>query len=139
MTGISQLLALAAALTRRAEQLCIGLEQGVADIYERVTPLTTELLRWWFGDDTCQSRRFNFHPGQRQAILNVIAAHEAWPGFSTGLLSWRKGAEIPVDSPAGLSPPPHRRTGTPGRAAGHPGGPHSSKRQIKSAAPPIRR
>ena len=67
MTGISQLLALAAALTRRAEQLCIGLEQGVADIYERVTPLTTELLRWWFGDDTCQSRRFNFHPGQRQA------------------------------------------------------------------------
>jgi len=68
-------LALAAALTRRTEQLCIGLEQGIADIYELVTPVTAELLRWWFGDDACQSRTFNFHPGQRQAILNVIAAH----------------------------------------------------------------
>jgi type III restriction enzyme len=27
-------LVLAAALTRRTEQLCIGLEQGIADIYE---------------------------------------------------------------------------------------------------------
>ncbi|MEW9625246.1 DEAD/DEAH box helicase family protein [Rhodanobacter geophilus] len=69
-------LALAAALTRRTEQLCIGLEQGIADIYERVTPVTAELLRWWFGEDACQSRTFNFHPGQRQAILNVIVAHE---------------------------------------------------------------
>jgi type III restriction enzyme len=69
-------LALAAALTRRTEQWCLGLEQGVADIYERVTPVTTELLRWWFGEDACQSRTFNFHPGQRQAILNVIVAHE---------------------------------------------------------------
>lgn len=76
MTDANQPLALAAALARRAEQLCIGLEQGVADIYERVTPVTAELLRWWFGDDACQSRAFNFHPGQRQAILNVIVAHE---------------------------------------------------------------
>ena len=72
----TQPLALAAALTRHTEQLCIGLEQGVADIYERVTPVTAELLRWWFGDDACQSRVFNFHPGQKQAILNVIVAHE---------------------------------------------------------------
>ena len=57
-------LALAAALTRRAGQLCIGLEQGVADIYEQVTPVTAELLCWWFGDDACQSRVFNFHTGQ---------------------------------------------------------------------------
>lgn len=69
-------LALAAALTRRTEELCIGLEQGVADLYELVTPVTAELLRWWFGSDACQSRTFNFHPGQRQAILNVIVAHE---------------------------------------------------------------
>jgi len=33
------------------------------------------------------------------------------PGFSTGLLSWRKGIDIPVDSPAGLSTSAHRRTG----------------------------
>lgn len=71
-----QPLALAAALTRRTEQLCIGLEQGIADLYELVTPVTAELLRWWFGEDACQSRTFNFHPGQRQAILNVIVAHE---------------------------------------------------------------
>ncbi|MBQ4854656.1 DEAD/DEAH box helicase family protein [Rhodanobacter sp. B2A1Ga4] len=69
-------LALASALTRRTEQLCIGLEQGIADIYELVTPVTAELLRWWFGEDACQSRTFNFHPGQKQAILNVIVAHE---------------------------------------------------------------
>ncbi len=76
MTDANQPLALAAALTRRTEQLCIGLEQGVAEIYEQVTPVTAELLRWWFGDDACQSRAFNFHPGQKQAILNVIVAHE---------------------------------------------------------------
>ena len=69
-------LALAAALTQRTEQLCIGLEHGIADILELVTPVTAELLRWWFGEDAIQSRTFNFHPGQRQAILNVIVAHE---------------------------------------------------------------
>jgi type III restriction enzyme len=76
MSDGSNPLALAAALTRRTEQLCIGLEQGIADIYELVTPVTAELLRWWFGEDACQSRTFNFHPGQKQAILNVIVAHE---------------------------------------------------------------
>ena len=76
MGDSSHPLALAAALTRRTEQLCIGLEQGIADIYELVTPVTAELLRWWFGEDACRSRAFNFHPGQRQAILNVIVAHE---------------------------------------------------------------
>ncbi|MGB3748903.1 MAG: DEAD/DEAH box helicase family protein [Rhodanobacter sp.] len=76
MSDANHPLALAAALTRRTEQLCIGLEQGIADIYELVTPVTAELLRWWFGEDACQSRSFNFHPGQRQAILNVIVAHE---------------------------------------------------------------
>ncbi|MGB3269914.1 MAG: DEAD/DEAH box helicase family protein [Rhodanobacter sp.] len=76
MSDANHPLALAAALTRRTGQLCIGLEQGIADIYELVTPVTAELLRWWFGEDACQSRTFNFHPGQRQAILNVIVAHE---------------------------------------------------------------
>ena len=69
-------MALASALTQRTQQLCIGLEHGIADIYELVTPVTGELLRWWFGEDAMQSRSFNFHPGQRQAILNVIVAHE---------------------------------------------------------------
>lgn len=67
---------LATALTQRTNQLCIGLEHGVADLFELVTPVTADLLRWWFGEDACQSRASNFHPGQRQAILNVIVAHE---------------------------------------------------------------
>jgi type III restriction enzyme len=69
-------LALAASLTQRTKQLCLGLEHGEAEILERVTPVTAELLRWWFTEDACQSRAFNFHAGQRQAILNVIMAHE---------------------------------------------------------------
>ena len=69
-------LPLAKALTGRTQQLCIGLEQGIADLYELVTPVTAELLRWWFGADACQSRSLNFHPGQKQAILNAIVAHE---------------------------------------------------------------
>lgn len=69
-------LPLAAALTRRARQLCLGLEGGEAEILELVTPTTAALLRWWFGGDACASRAFNFHTGQRQAILNTIVAHE---------------------------------------------------------------
>lgn len=69
-------LALAKALTARTEQLCVGLGQGIADLYDLVTPTTAELLRWWFSDDACQSRSVNFHGGQRQAILNTIVAHE---------------------------------------------------------------
>lgn len=69
-------LPLAKVLTKRTQQLCIGLEQGIADLFELVTPTTAELLRWWFGDEACQSRSLNFHPGQQQAILNAIVAHE---------------------------------------------------------------
>jgi len=69
-------LPLATALTRRARQLCLGLEGGDAEILELVTPTTAALLRWWFGEDACASRACNFHVGQRQAILNTIVAHE---------------------------------------------------------------
>lgn len=69
-------LLLAECLTSKAQQLCLGLEDGVADIYDLVTPTTAELLRWWFLADLCATRRFNFHAGQRQAILNTIVAHE---------------------------------------------------------------
>ena len=70
-------LALSTALTAKTNQLCIGLESGVADILERVTPTTAELLKWWFGEDMVAARpKFNFHAGQKQAILNTIVAHE---------------------------------------------------------------
>ncbi|MDZ4252847.1 MAG: DEAD/DEAH box helicase family protein [Sulfuritalea sp.] len=76
MPNVTGQLALAAGLTAKTNQLCIGLEDGVADIYELVTPTTAELLRWWFLADICATRPFNFHTGQRQAILNTIVAHE---------------------------------------------------------------
>lgn len=44
-------LALSTALTTRTNQLCLGLEFGVADVLEMVTPITAELLLWWFGED----------------------------------------------------------------------------------------
>jgi len=74
-------LALAAALTAKAQQLCLGLESGAADILELVTPTTADLLQWWFGEDMVtarggEGRGLNFHAGQKQAILNAIVAHE---------------------------------------------------------------
>jgi type III restriction enzyme len=69
-------LELATALTAKTQQLCIGLEDGVADILDLVTPTTAELLRWWFGEEACATRSLNFHDGQKQAILNAIVAHE---------------------------------------------------------------
>jgi type III restriction enzyme len=77
-------LALAAGLTAKTNQLCLGLESGAADILELVTPTTAELLLWWFGEDMVLARGtsamggggLNFHAGQKQAILNAIVAHE---------------------------------------------------------------
>ena len=66
-------LALSAALTARTQQLCLGLEDGAADLLELVTPTTAELLHWWFGQDMVNARSgLNFHTGQKQAIV----AHE---------------------------------------------------------------
>ena len=72
---MSQLI-LAEQLSQRVKQLSIGMEQGVADLLDMVTPITAELLKFWFLDSYCQIRRFNFHQGQQQAILNTIYAHE---------------------------------------------------------------
>ena len=70
-------LALSLGLTAKTNQLCLGLESGAADILERVTPTTAELLLWWFGEDMVLARKgLNFHAGQKQAILNAIVAHE---------------------------------------------------------------
>ena len=69
-------LALSAGLTAKTNQLCLGLETGVADILDLVTPTTAELLRWWFGEEAYYPRGLNFHAGQRQAIFNTIVAHE---------------------------------------------------------------
>lgn len=46
------------------------------EFLDQVTPTTAELLRFWFEADYCDTRFFNFHVGQRAAILNIIYAHE---------------------------------------------------------------
>jgi type III restriction enzyme len=43
---------------------------------DKVTPITRDLLRFWFQDAFCETPRFNFHEGQKQAILNTIYMHE---------------------------------------------------------------
>ena len=45
-------------------------------IQKEVTPITAELLKFWFDDSYCDVRNINFHEGQRQAIINVIYLHE---------------------------------------------------------------
>ena len=75
MSGINEL-TLARNLTEAANAECAGLENGKALILEKVTDTTAELLKWWFQQDYIDTRSFNFHEGQRQAILNTIYAHE---------------------------------------------------------------
>lgn len=69
-------LTLASKLTARVAEACIGLENGDAPILSQVSETTAELLKFWFQQDYLDNRRFNFHEGQRKAILNVIYAHE---------------------------------------------------------------
>jgi type III restriction enzyme len=42
----------------------------------KATPVTQDLLRFWFDDSFCDARSINFHAGQRAAILNTIYLHE---------------------------------------------------------------
>ncbi|HEU0205129.1 MAG TPA: DEAD/DEAH box helicase family protein [Pseudolysinimonas sp.] len=47
-----------------------------SSLLDRVTPITRELLTWWFQEDYVAVRGSNFHEGQRDAILAIIYAHE---------------------------------------------------------------
>ena len=46
------------------------------EMISKVSPVSADLLRFWFEDSFCANRGINFHAGQRQAILNAIYAHE---------------------------------------------------------------
>jgi hypothetical protein len=91
------------------------------------------------------------HPTWRLPLFYGQQVREPRPGFSIGLLSVRKGgptsgnrscvASTPASMPSpcrlplrGLSSPTHRRTGAPGRVAGHPG-PHSVRNRCAAAGP----
>ena len=69
-------LPLVRSLQPKVQADCVGLENGDAPILEKVSPVTADLLRWWFQQDCIDGRTVNFHEGQRQAILNAIYAHE---------------------------------------------------------------
>ena len=64
-------LKLAKKVTELAEK-----EWNEGSFLEKVTPVTADLLRYWFEDAFCNEREFNFHQGQKQAILNTIYLHE---------------------------------------------------------------
>ena len=49
-------------------------EQG--SFINKVSPITQDLLRFWFSPAFSDERRINFHEGQKQAILNAIYCHE---------------------------------------------------------------
>lgn len=46
------------------------------EILAKVTPVTRDLLTFWFTEPHTDTRYTNFHEGQRQAILNTIYLHE---------------------------------------------------------------
>ena len=49
---------------------------ATGEMMEQVSPVTAELLRFWFCEPFTNERGINFHEGQRQAILNAIYLHE---------------------------------------------------------------
>lgn len=70
-----------AALDYCARKLLTELERtsdarGDTTLARRLTPTTAALLRWWCSAGRCNTRVENFHPGQRQAILHTVIAHE---------------------------------------------------------------
>ena len=68
---------LASALRQRLQESERELTAGEpCYLLEEVTPVTVELLCFWFQPEFCEMRPLNFHPDQRQAILSIIYAHE---------------------------------------------------------------
>jgi len=68
---------LAKGLSAVVDPLIPGIFDGSGSkMLDQVTPVTAELLRFWFQQDYCELRELNFHAGQRAAILHIIYAHE---------------------------------------------------------------
>jgi len=63
---------------RLAEKItaAINVEWNSGEYIEKVSPITQDLLKFWFTDSFCENRNINFHEGQKQAILNAIYLHE---------------------------------------------------------------
>lgn len=68
---------LAKGVSAIVDPLIPGIVDGTGSkLLDHVTPVTAELLRFWFQEDYSDLRELNFHVGQRAAILNIIYAHE---------------------------------------------------------------
>lgn len=77
MSSNGDLFPLATALSRIIDDQIPDIVKGQhTALMDEVTPVTAELLKYWFQDDFVQLRTMNFHPGQRAAILHIIYAHE---------------------------------------------------------------
>ena len=77
MSTTADLFPLATGIAGRIDEQIQAIRDGrPCEIMEQVTPVTAELLRFWFERDYCDERFLNFHEGQRRAILAVIYAHE---------------------------------------------------------------
>jgi len=53
-------------------------KQALADgsLLNAVTPITKDLIKFWFLPPYTETRPVNFHEGQQQSILNIIYLHE---------------------------------------------------------------
>jgi type III restriction enzyme len=84
-----------------ARRVTAAAESAWADggLVAKVTPVTADLIRFWFDDAHRQTRPVNFHTGQRQAILNAIYVHEVWGSASVADLYQNAAADdpLPVD------------------------------------------
>lgn len=87
------MLPLVRALSARVAEESAGLESGSAPLLGKVSPVTADLLRWWFQSDCVDARPVNFHSGQRQAILHAIYAHEVLQAETLMELYQRVAAE----------------------------------------------
>ena len=129
---------LAGALTRRSRHLCQGLEDGQAPILDRVTPTTAALLRWWFGRAAGEHHAPEFHPAQRQAILNTIIAHEVLAGIDLPDLYLKACPELLLESGllGEITRPGHGQS----RFGNHPHRTvlHPRHRRLAAAVPPGR-
>ncbi|QTA37580.1 DEAD/DEAH box helicase family protein [Thermosipho ferrireducens] len=54
----------------------VNYEWENGDFLAKVSPVTQNLLTYWFTEPFTDNRNFNFHEGQKQAILNTIYLHE---------------------------------------------------------------
>lgn len=77
MAVSTDLFPLATALGRLVDPQIDDVVRGVpTELMDQLTPVSAELVKFWFQQDYCDLRELNFHEGQRAAILHIIYAHE---------------------------------------------------------------